>query len=174
MRASEFAPVGMRSTATVMAVIQWKDLQSGTGVGWLDDVAEPVSAATIQRLACDAGLRKIVLGPDGEVLHLGALERYFTKAQKLALAVRDGGCIVTNCTAPPGWCDAHHVIEHQDGGETTIDNGVLLCPAHHTWLHSSEFRLKMVNGKPYMLAPPWLDPAQEWKPVGRTRAIMAP
>jgi hypothetical protein len=31
----------------------------------LDDVAEPVSSATIRQLVCDAGLRKIVLGDDG-------------------------------------------------------------------------------------------------------------
>jgi len=172
IRASERAPAGMRSLATVMAVIQLKDLESGTGAGWLDDVAEPVSAVTVGRMACDGGHQKIMLGADGEVLHLGRPERLFSTAQRKALAVRDGGCII-NCGAPPGWCDAHHVTEYEAGGETNIDNGVLLCGTHHTWLHASGFTLKMVNGKPWLLAPPWLDPAQKWKPVGYTRATMA-
>ena len=172
IRASERAPVGMRSLATVMAVIQLTDLESGTGAGWLDDVSEPVFAVTVGRLACDGGHQKIVLGDDGEVLHLGRPERRFSTAQRKALAVRDGGCVI-NCGAPPGWCDAHHVPEYEAGGETNIDNGVLLCGTHHTWLHASGFTLKMVNGKPWPPAPPWLDPAQRWKPVGYTRATMA-
>ena len=172
IRASERAPAGMRSLATVMAVIQLKDLESGTGVGWLDDMAEPVSAVTVGRMACDGGHQKIVLGDDGEVLHLGRPERLFSTAQRKALAVRDRGCVI-NRRAPPGWCDAHHVTEYEAGGETNIDNGVLLCGTHHTWLHASGFTLKMVNGKPWLLAPQWLDPVQKWKPVGCTRATMA-
>ncbi|QHO70087.1 hypothetical protein [Marisediminicola antarctica] len=65
------------------------------------------------------------------------------------------------------------MTEYEAGGETNIDNGVLLCSTHHTWLHASEFTLTMVNGKPWLLAPPWLDPAQRWKSVGYTRATMA-
>jgi len=147
IRASERAPAGMRSLATVMAVIQLKDLESGTGVGWLDDVAEPVSAVTVGRMACDGGHQKIVLGDDGEVLHPGRPERLFSTAQRTALAVRNGACVI-HCGAPPGWCDAHHVTEYEAGGETNVDNGVLLCGIHHTWLHASGFTLKMVNGKP--------------------------
>ncbi|MCU1558781.1 MAG: hypothetical protein JWN09_2776 [Microbacteriaceae bacterium] len=32
--------------------------------------------------------------------------------------------------------------------------------------------MKMINGKPHLLAPPWLDPDRVWRPVGRTRAIV--
>ena len=64
---------GFRSTATVMAVVKLEDLESGKGVGWLDDVDEPVSAITMQQLACDSGLRKIVLGVHGEILAHGIL-----------------------------------------------------------------------------------------------------
>jgi hypothetical protein len=158
---------------TVMAVGRLDDLRSGEGVGWIDDVDEPISASTIQQLACDAGFRRILLGDHGEVLHLGARERFFTAAQRKALAVRDGGCVWENCTAPPGWCEAHHVIEYEKGGPTDIDNGVLLCSAHHHELHASEFTMQMINGKPHMRAPMWLDPDRVWRPVGRTRALVA-
>ncbi|MCU1558782.1 MAG: endonuclease [Microbacteriaceae bacterium] len=122
LRQSEM-PGGTRSMTTVMAVVRLEDLRNGTGVGWIDDVDEPISAPTIQRLACDAGFRKILLGDHGEVLHLGTRERLFSAAQRKAVAVRDGGCVWENCTAPPGWCEAHHVVEYQNGGPTDIDNG---------------------------------------------------
>ena len=160
---------GQASTATVMAVVRLDDLESGNGVGWLDDVAEPVSAQTVRELACDAGIRRVLLGHNGEVLAEGRRERFFTPAQRRALAVRDGGCVWPQCTAPPSWCHAHHVDEWQAGGKTDVDNGVLLCPAHHHMLHSSPFAMKMIDGRPRLLAPPWLDPSREWRPLGKSR-----
>jgi hypothetical protein len=160
---------GQRPTATVMAVISLENLQSGEGLGWLDDVAEPVSAETIRELVCDAGFRRLLLGPDGEPLAEGRLERLYTQAQRRALAVRDGGCVWPQCTAPPSWCDAHHVVEWANGGLTDVDNGALLCSAHHHMLHNSDFTMKMIDGRPHLLAPPWLDPARNWRKVGRTR-----
>ncbi|HEY0258788.1 MAG TPA: DUF222 domain-containing protein, partial [Lacisediminihabitans sp.] len=160
---------GVRPTTTVMATIRLQDLESGTGVGWLDDVIEPVSGLTVKELACDAGLRPVLLGNSGEVLYEGHLERFFTPAQRRALAVRDGGCVWGSCGAPPGWCHAHHVIEAERGGPTDIDNGVLLCPAHHHLLHASGFTMTMVDGRPWLLAPPELDPDQTWRRLGKAR-----
>jgi hypothetical protein len=37
-------------------------------------------------------------------------------------------------------------------------------------LHQSDFTMKMVEGRPMLLAPPWLDPEQNWKLLGRQRA----
>ena len=162
----------VRPTATVMAVITLAELESGRGAGWLDDVREPVSAVTLQTMACDAGIRPILFGADGEVLYLGYPRRLFSTAQRRALAVRDGGCVWPGCSAPPSWCEAHHVIEWEEGGRTDIDNGTLLCSAHHHMLHASAFRLEMVRGRPRLLAPPWLDPQQCWRPLGRNRALM--
>lgn len=163
----------LKSTATVMAVVQLSDLQSGTGIGWLDDVDEPVSAASIQELACDAGFRRILLGIHGEVLALGRTERLFSTAQRLALGVRDGGCVWNGCSAPPSWCHAHHVREWTaHDGPTDIDNGVLLCPAHHHLLHNSGYQMRMVDGRPQLLAPILIDPEQRWRPVGRQRVTM--
>lgn len=86
--------------------------------------------------------------------------------------MRDGGCVWPHCTAPPGWCEAHHVKEYDAGGETNVDNGVLLCSAHHHMLHASAFTMKMVDGRPRLLAPPWIDPGQRWRTLGRARVTM--
>jgi hypothetical protein len=173
IRSSESKPGSMRSLTTVVAVITAADLEAGRGVGWLDDVDEPVSSASIGELACDSGVKPLVLGPNGETLWLGRTQRLFSKTQRIALAVRDGGCIWNGCHAPPAWCHAHHVIEYAAGGKTDIDNGVLLCPEHHHALHASEFTLTMRDGRPLLKAPVWLDPNETWQPLGNTRVTMA-
>ena len=33
--------------------------------------------------------------------------------------------------------------------------------------------MQMINGKPHMRAPTWLDPDRVWRPVGITRALVA-
>ena len=161
-------PDGMRSNARVTAVITLDDLRDHSGVGWIDGVAEPVSSATVEQLVCSAGYAPILLGDAGEVLALGRTRRTFSPAQVRALAVRDGGCV--NCGAPPGWCDAHHVRQWKaHDGPTDIDNGVLLCRECHTLIHQNAYELRMIRGRPHLLAPPWVDPHQKWRPLASPR-----
>jgi len=46
---------------------------------------------------------------------------------------------------------------------------VLLCPECHTMIHKNDYTLKMSAGRPHILAPPWIDPDQKWRPLGRQR-----
>jgi hypothetical protein len=110
-----------------------------------------------------------VVDDHGRPLRQGRRQRYFTTAQRKALAVRDGGCVMPQCTAPPSWTHAHHVVEWRHGGATDIDNGVLLCPYHHRLIHEGDYRLRMIEGLPQLLAPPWIDPERRWRPVGHAR-----
>lgn len=119
IRSTGLEPGDMRSTATVMMVVTQEDFER-RGNGWIDDVDEPVSAATVRELECDAGHRRIPLGDDGEVLSQGRLQRYFTAAQRRALAVRDGGCVWPHCTAPPSWCHADHAEEWKANGKRGV------------------------------------------------------
>ncbi len=144
-----------RSKSTIVATIRAEDYNSGRGVGYLDGIDEPVSAASVQALGCDTDVRLLVLGTRGEILALGHGARLFNYAQRVALAVRDGGCIWPQCTAPPSWCEAHHVIPHGGGtfGPTDTANGVLLCSAHHHALHHSDMTLVMESGVPRFIPP---------------------
>ena len=161
----------IRSTAEVTAHISLTDLESGTGVGWIDGIHEAVSAKTIQRLLCDSIFRKAILGNDGEVLAFGKARYPFSSAQRKAIIARDGDtCLL--CDVPVAWTDAHHVKEfytHGAVGETNVDNGVMLCPRDHDLIHHTEWQLEMMNGIPHVLAPPEIDPSQTWKRVGRPR-----
>ena len=135
--------------------------------------AGAVPASVVAELHCGGDRHEVVVSVDGEVLALGRRERLFSDAQHVALGVRDGGCIWPHCTAPPSWCDAHHVEHWQNGGPTDVANGALLCPAHHRLLHSSDFTLRMRDGLPYLRAPARLDPSGEWRRAGGGRVLTA-
>ena len=64
-------------------------------------------------------------------LAVGRTSRTATPAQRRALAVRDKGCIVPGCPVPAETCQAHHLTDWAQGGETDISNLALLCWAHH-------------------------------------------
>jgi hypothetical protein len=166
MSADETTP---KSKTSIVLTMRADDYASGTGIAWLPGIQEPISATHAQELSCDAEIRLMRLGDHGEILSLGLTRRLFTHGQRLALSVRDGGCVWPNCTAPPAWCDAHHAIPWSQGGPTDVDNGVLLCPAHHQMLHHSDFELVMHHGIPHLIPPPRLNPTgREWR-VGRSR-----
>ena len=77
----------------------------------------------------------VVLGSDSEVLDVGRARRLFTPGLLRAMWLRDRGCTIPGCGAPPLWADAHHIIHWVDGGPTSLTNGALLCGRHHTIAH---------------------------------------
>ena len=94
-------------------------------------------------MACEAGLvpavYRRVLGGPSVVLDLGRETRLHTRSQRLAMAVRDGGCTAVGCARPSGWCHAHHEQPWSHGGGTSVDNGRLLCSYHHGIAHSPSY-----------------------------------
>ena len=58
-----------------------------------------------------------------------------------ALKARDGGCRFPGCTSHK-FCDGHHIKHWSDGGETSLDNLVLLCRYHHRLVHEGGFDCK--------------------------------
>ena len=96
---------------------------------------QPVTAATVRRVACDAGVIPVVLGADSEPLDIGRHSRVVPAGLRRALHLRDGGCRFAGCDRPAGWCDAHHIRHWADGGETSLANLILLCAHHHTLIH---------------------------------------
>ncbi|MFD2081208.1 protein of unknown function [Actinopolymorpha cephalotaxi] len=124
---------------------------------------EPVSVATIRRMACDANIIPVVLGGNGEVLDVGMADRFFTEAQRRALAVRDGShCHFPDCQVPERRCVAHHMTAWDDFGPTDLDNGVLLCKSHHTFVHHKGWQVRMgSHGHPEYIPPEWVDVHQK-------------
>jgi len=116
----------------------------GTGAeSELDDCCH-VPAETSRRIACDASIVPWRETTDGEPLNVGRKTRTIPPALRRALQRRDRGCRFPGCTCTR-FVDAHHVRHWADGGETRMDNLVLLCRRHHRLVHEGGFRVTMTR-----------------------------
>jgi hypothetical protein len=96
----------------------------------------------VARLQTAAALLPPVLGgAPSQPLDIGRTSRVVTPTQRVALAVRDGGCVFPGCDRPLSWCEAHHLIHWLDGGPTDLANLILLCRAHHRAVHDGGWQL---------------------------------
>lgn len=139
--------------ADVRVLVTQRDLDSGSGVGVLDGQTAAVSLATVERHACDGGTVPVLFDDAGAVLNLGRSQRLHSTRQRIAIAVRDGGCLFPDCERPPGWCEVHHITEFGKGGVTSVADGVLLCRHHHMLVHNNGWRIRH-TGSRYWLVPP--------------------
>jgi len=101
-----------------------------------------VSAETARRLACDAGVVRMVEDEAGRVLDVGRKTRSVPAALRRALEARDGGCRFPGCEARR-FVDAHHVEHWADGGETRLGNLLRLCRRHHRLVHEGGYSVSM-------------------------------
>lgn len=158
--------------ATVVVRIGMEQLETGTGHGTIDGLSQPVSVATIRRMAADAQIIPLVLGGEGEILDCGRAKRLFTTAQKLVLTERDGGC--AGCGLPPGMTQVHHILWwSRDGGRTDLGNGVLLCVRCHHRVHDDGWDIRIegtgVRARVWFIPPVHVDPARIPRLGGRAR-----
>ena len=103
-----------------------------------------IAAETARRLCCDAGIVPVVDGPNGEPLSVGRRTRSIPPAVRRALASRDRGCRFPGCPATHR-LHGHHVRHWANGGETSLDNLVLLCPTHHRLVHEGGFDVQRLD-----------------------------
>ena len=103
-----------------------------------------IAAETARRLCCDAGIVPVVDGSNGEPLSVGRRTRSIPPAVRRALASRDRGCRFPGCPSTHR-LHGHHVKHWADGGETSLDNLVLLCPTHHRLVHEGGFDVKRLD-----------------------------
>ena len=100
-----------------------------------------VPAGTSRRLASDAEVVEVKRGPDGSVLDVGRRQRTVGWRLRKALDVRDGRCRFPGCGSRH--TQAHHAIPWSEGGETKLDNLILLCRFHHRAVHEGGWRVEM-------------------------------
>ena len=140
-------------TPAVRVIVPAAALESGVGHGVVEGSGEALGIHTVRALACSGGVQPITLDPTGRALDLGREQRLFSRHQRIALAVRDGGCMWPECHRPPSWTEAHHIDKWSDGGTTDIDQGLLLCRYHHLSLHNEGWTIRLRAGR-YWLEPP--------------------
>lgn len=135
------------------------ELRRHTGVVDLD-WGGTVSIQTARRICCDAEVIPIVMRGGSQPLDVGRRQRLVTGPLRRGLIARDRGCVAPGCDRPPEWCEAHHLVHWANGGATSIDNTALLCGYHHTLVHQGEWTARVIDGVPYLVPPPWIDPQQ--------------
>ena len=96
---------------------------------------------SVKRLCCDGDAVVIVEDERGEPLSVGRKTRTVPIAIKRALRARDKGCRFPGCHHTR-FVDAHHVKHWSAGGETSLDNLMLLCSRHHRLAHEGGFRIE--------------------------------
>jgi len=105
----------------------------------------PVPRRILRTLTPDTELAGMIFSRAGRPLWLGRNQRLGNAAQRIAVAVRDGGCF--ECGAPMHRCELHHMQEwHRDGGRTDIDNLVAVCRRHHKWLETENLVVRRTPG----------------------------
>jgi Domain of unknown function (DUF222)/HNH endonuclease len=117
------------------------------------DQAGRVTPAAARRLACDASVSRVITTGASEPLDVGRRTPVVPAGLRRAVVIRDSRCRFPGCDRPHTWCDAHHVRHWADGGETRLDNLVLLCRPHHRAVHEGGFGLKMSDGQPVFHRP---------------------
>ncbi|HEX6548380.1 MAG TPA: DUF222 domain-containing protein, partial [Candidatus Dormibacteraeota bacterium] len=154
----ELAGAGARAQVQVSATVETLAQLAGCPAAELD-LGAPLSAAALQRLTCDCSLTRVLLDSDSAVIEVGRARRTVSPAQRAALLKRDRGCRFPNCERPGRYCEGHHLRHWARGGETDLDNLVLLCRRHHHLVHEGGWDLKGDRQGGFIAVPPrpaWL------------------
>src|SRR5260370_1481389 len=99
----------------------------------------PISSKTVERLACDCSVTRILLGSESMVIDVGRAKRTISGAARKALNVRDRGCTWPRCERPASWTSGHHIRHWIHGGSNEPPNLTLLCYRHHWNVHEGGY-----------------------------------
>ena len=98
----------------------------------------PLPMQELVRLALKADIFPAVFDAKTQNLWLGRTRRTATDAQRIALTIRDQGCI--GCGTAPNRCFSHHIKFWRNGGPTDYPNLVLVCNDCHHNIHDHGFQ----------------------------------
>jgi len=123
----------------------------------------PISSKTVERLACDCSITRILLDSESVVIDVGRSKRTISGPAMRALKARDKHCRWPGCDRPPKWTEGHHIAHWaRDGGDSNLPNQILLCHRHHWLVHEGNWQLvKQEDGTILTIAPttrfgPWV------------------
>lgn len=143
--------LGRQRPVTNLVIAADYDIVTGQLTNPRLDDGTPISASQLAELAADAKILPAVFNSDWSQLALGRV-RSASEAQRILLAIRDGGCIA--CATHTEHCHAHHVEHYEDGGNTDIPNLANLCQPCHIDHHQRHWPIETPpDGRPRR-APP--------------------
>jgi hypothetical protein len=130
---------GVRPHITVTTTLEGLKGELGAAASELEH-GMPISSKTVQRLACDGTLAR-VLKADSLATDVGRATRAVSPATRRALRVRDKHCRWAGCDQPSSWSSPHHIEFVGRGGPTRLPNLVLLCHYHHRLVHEGGWQV---------------------------------
>ena len=133
---------GGRHRPHVNVIIEADDLYRARQARY--ESGAPASETVAAQMLCDSVMHRLLVEPKGAILDYGRATRTISAPLWSALVARDQGCRFPGCDRPARWSEAHHVVWFSEGGETSIDNLVLLCSRHHHLLHRRRWRAKLL------------------------------
>jgi hypothetical protein len=139
----------------LMVTTSIETLQGLPGASAADmEFSLPISARTVERLACDASITRIVLGSESMVIDVGRAKRTISGPARKALNVRDRGCTWPGCERPASWTSGHHLKHWIHGGTNQPPNLTLLCYRHHWMVHEGNWQLVRGDDGRMLTIPP--------------------
>src|SRR6202158_4903021 len=120
----------------------------------LEFASLPISSKTVERLACDSSLTRILLGSDSMVIDVGRAKRTISGPARKALNVRDRGCTWPGCERPASWTSGHHIQHWIHGGSNPPPNLTLLCYRHHWMVHEGNWQIVRGDDGRMLTIPP--------------------
>jgi hypothetical protein len=142
---------GVRPHITVTTTLEGLKGELGVPASHLEH-GMPISSVTVQRLACDGCLSRVLMA-DSQVIDVGRATRAISPSQKRALRARDKHCRFPGCDRPVSWTNPHHIEFWARGGPTNLPNLVSLCWFHHRCVHEGEWQVVRA-GQEFRFIPP--------------------
>ncbi len=168
---------GGRSNTKLIAVAPFETIVERAERRGVTHVGPTLDPETVRRLACDAGIHRLITGPGSSILDFGHEDRLVSENLFLALVARDRHCRWPGCNIRATWCDAHHIVHRADHGPTNDENLVLLCHRHHQLSHQrgwkiagtgTELEIHHPDGSIESTRPPGADPPRVAPPRSGT------
>ncbi|HUP71105.1 MAG TPA: HNH endonuclease [Acidimicrobiales bacterium] len=117
------------------------------------DNGPAISPELARQITCDSSVIMTILGAGGEPLNIGRTTRTIPMAIRRALRIRDGKCRFPGCSQRR-YVDGHHIQHWSQGGETSLENLVLLCRLHHRKVHEDNFTVRYDGGTKFTFTRP--------------------
>jgi len=111
-----------------------------------------ISSKTVQRLACDGTLCRI-LKADSVVVDVGRATRAVSPAQWRALKARHRTCGGPGCDRPVNHTTPHHLEFWGKGGPNDLHNLLPLCYYHHRLVHEGGWQVVKAGGGFHFIPP---------------------
>src|SRR5438105_3570069 len=130
---------GARPHISVNTTLEGLKGELGAAASQLDS-GVPISSKTVQRLACDGTLHR-VLKSDSVVLDVGRATRTVSPSQWRALKARHRTCSAPECDRPINMTSPHHIEFWARGGRSDLPNLLPLCYHHHRLVHEGGWQV---------------------------------